>query len=109
MGDEKMIKERRRGFFSHVIDVFSGRQGRKVAFGIWGFIAANAFLAEGRITADIWWKCFLTCMLLIGFGTIMDSIVAKLGDAASLALGNRAASLIGGKKNADNPPQPPQT
>ena len=89
--DEKGFTEKRKRYFiSHVVDVFIGRQSRKVAFGVWGFIAANAFLADNKITADVWWKCFLTCALLIGFGTIVDSIVEKIGDK----LADKAANAL---------------
>jgi hypothetical protein len=74
------VERRKKYFWSHITDVFIGRQSRKVAFGVWGFIASNAFLADGKITPDIWWKCFLTCAMLIGFGTIVDAIVEKMGD-----------------------------
>lgn len=66
---------------SAVAETFVGRQGRKVAFGVWGFWVANYFLREGKILELTWWKVFITCALLIGFGTLLDPIVKNLGAA----------------------------
>lgn len=77
--DYPAVERRKKNVLTDIIEMFTGRQSRKVAFGIWGFIACNGFLAAGKITPDIWWKCFLTCALLIGFGTILDSVIGKVG------------------------------
>lgn len=70
------------GFMRHILETFSGKQGRKAAFAIWGFWVGTGLLTKDKITPEIWWHVFLTCALLIGFGTILDSVVAKFGDAA---------------------------
>ncbi len=98
MADKKEVEIDRRtnkekGFVSHVLETFSGRQGRKVAFGIWGFIAADSLISTGKIDETIYWKMFLTCALLIGFGTILDSIVAKVGDAFAGGVAARLNSI----------------
>lgn len=82
MGTEikEPVERRKKYMMAQVVDVFIGRQSRKVAFGVWGFIAANSLIASGKIDMVIYWKMFLTCALLIGFGTILDSIVEKIGD-----------------------------
>jgi len=68
------------GLVRTVLEIFVGRQSRKVAFGIWAFIAANALISSGKIDMAVYWKMFLVCAMLIGFGTIADSILEKLGD-----------------------------
>ncbi len=98
MADTKEVEFDRRsskktGFVSHMLETFSGRQGRKVAFGIWGFIAADSLISTGKIDQVIYWKMFLTCALLIGFGTILDSIVAKVGDAFAGGVASRLSSV----------------
>ena len=62
-----------------IVETFTGRQGRKVAFGMWGFWVATALRRTDLISAEIWWWCFLVCALLIGFGTIIDTLVERLG------------------------------
>jgi len=74
------VEKRKKYMLAQVVDVFIGRQSRKVAFGVWGFLAANSLIASGKIDMIVYWKMFLTCALLIGFGTILDSIVEKIGD-----------------------------
>jgi hypothetical protein len=97
--EKKEFVEKRKGYFwAHIGDVFIGRQSRKVAFGVWGFIAANAFLADGKITPQLWWEVFLTCALLIGCGTIVDSILEKIGDKLAEKV---AAKIKTGELNAD--------
>lgn len=97
MSDAPKVERRQKYMLAQVVDVFIGRQSRKVAFGVWGFLAANGFLATDKITADVWWKCFLTCALLIGFGTIVDSIVEKLGDK----LADKATGSFQSKEKID--------
>jgi hypothetical protein len=82
--------ERRKGNIAHIIDTFIGKQSRKVAFGIWGFIAANALIQEGKIDMRVYVEMFFTCAALIGFGTILDDILRKLGDK----LADKAAGRI---------------
>ena len=66
-----------------IIAVFIGRDGRKVAFGIWLFWVATSLIAVGKIESAHWFYCAISSALLIGFGTITDAIVAKVGDAAA--------------------------
>lgn len=89
--DRRTNKEKR--LITHIVEVFNGKQGRKVAFGIWGFIAANTFLANGKLDVPTYWYMFLTCALLIGFGTIVDSIVSKLGDAVVAIFADKVSRL----------------
>jgi hypothetical protein len=91
---------------THVVEIFNGKQGRKVAFGIWGFVAANSLIMADKITADIYWKMFLTCALLIGFGTVLDSVVSKLGDAVSVFAGDKIKTALG---KVNDPAPPPTT
>ncbi len=90
----KLPEERRKKYiFNSIADILIGRQSRKVAFGVWGFWISNAFLASGKITEKTWWWSFLTCASLIGFGTILDSILEKMGD--------RMAEIVVQKIKAD--------
>ncbi|TXH58101.1 MAG: hypothetical protein E6Q97_03070 [Desulfurellales bacterium] len=66
-----------------IIAVFVGREGRKVAFGIWLFWVSTSLRALEKIESAHWFYCAIAAALLIGFGTIMDSIVGKMGDAAA--------------------------
>lgn len=87
-------RKKESGVTGQIVETLIGKQSRKVAFGIWGFIAANTFLATAKIDADVWWKCFLTCALLIGFGTILDSTLAKVGDYIASSVGKKINSAV---------------
>lgn len=83
MGQIHPEVERRKpetGLFRHIAETLIGKQSRKVAFGVWGFIADNTFLATGKITEHTWWLVFLTCASLVGFGTLLDELLRTLGD-----------------------------
>ncbi len=101
--------EKETGLLRHIAETLIGKQGRKVAFGIWGFLAANAFLEIGKIDAHTWMVCFVTCMLLIGFGTLMDTFVENLGgklvDVIAGVVGNRV-SIISNKTTINANPTP---
>lgn len=77
----------------HIAETLIGKQSRKVAFGIWLFFAANAFLSAGKIDVMTWWKCTLLSGLLIGFGTVLDSIIEAYGTQAALRF---APPAVGG-------------
>lgn len=100
-------RKNEKGLITHVVEIFSGKQGRKVAFGIWGFWVSTALLTEAKITSEIWWYCFLTCAALIGFGTTLDSVVTKLGDAVAVFSGDKINALLGKTNGAPQPPPPP--
>lgn len=94
--------ERRKGNISHLVDVFVGKQSRKVAFGVWGFLAANGLIGAGKIDMQVYLKMFFTCASLIGFGTILDSILEKVGDKFAAAVVTRVNVII-----PDVPQTPP--
>lgn len=73
-------RKKETGVIGHITETLIGKQSRKVAFGVWGFIAANTLISTGKIDIVTYWKMFLTCALLIGCGTIIDETLAKLGD-----------------------------
>jgi len=99
----QFVEKRKDYFWPHVMDVFIGRQSRKVAFGVWGFVAANSLIASGKIDMVVYWKMFLTCAALIGFGTILDSILEKMGDQLAAKLVSKLKTEV---PNADtNTPQ----
>ena len=103
--DRRRNNEKR--FITHVVEMLNGKQGRKVAFGIWGFVAANTLISQGKIDAVIYWKMFLTCALLIGFGTVLDSVVSKIGDAVAVFAGNKINTALGKQNDPPATPPPP--
>lgn len=86
-------RKKETGVFAHIAETFIGKQGRKAAFGIWGFWVATSLRVADKISAEQWWYVFLTCALLVGFGTIADALVTKLGDAVVTFAGNKIASI----------------
>lgn len=98
MADEKVPEYDRRnrkekGLITHIVETFNGKQGRKVAFGIWWFWVSTGLLIKGLITNEQWFYCSIFCALLIGFGTIVDSIVAKMGDAVVAIFADKVSRL----------------
>lgn len=73
-----------------IIAVFIGREGRKVAFGIWLFWVSTSLRAMDKVESAHWFYCAMAAAFLIGFGTIADNIVAKAGDAFADWLRGRA-------------------
>lgn len=90
--DRRTHKEK--GFFGHIAETLIGKQSRKVAFGIWLFIVANGFKARTDMPWDIWWKCVLLSGALIGLGTVLDDVVAKIGDTLAVAVGTRIKAVV---------------
>lgn len=82
------------GVVAHVVETLIGKQSRKVAFGIWGFIAANALLTSGKIDIPTYWKMFMTCALLVGFGTVLDDVLLKFGDKVAGIAATKVNTLI---------------
>lgn len=86
MAEENQLPEVNRrkketGVIRHVIETLIGKQSRKVAFGIWVFVVANGMRERhADMPWDLWWKCVLLSGALIGLGTILDEMLAKLGD-----------------------------
>jgi len=89
-----MDATKEKGLFRHVGETLIGKQGRKAAFAIWGFWVANALIIDGKIDSGVWWKVFLTCALLIGFGTILDSAIEKFADVVATSAGTKVASVV---------------
>jgi len=103
---ERRAKET--GIISHIAETLVGKQSRKVAFGIWGFIAANTFLTTGKIDMVFYWKMFLTCALLIGFGTILDDILMKFGDKVATVAAKKVNTVVETTETTVTaPPAPP--
>lgn len=78
----------------HVVETLIGKQSRKVAFGIWGFMIGNGFLASSKISNHQWliWSCLMA--VLIGFGTIADDVLSKFGDKLAGAAATRVDTLV---------------
>lgn len=93
--ERRKEKNDSKGLLRFAAELLNGKQGRKAMFGIWGFFAANALISSGKIDQAIYWNMFLTCALLIGFGTVLDSVVAKVGDAISVFVGDKVAAILG--------------
>lgn len=93
MADPIVERRKEKGLITHVVETFNGKQGRKVAFGIWGFWVGTGLLIQDKITSEIWWWVFLTSAALIGFGTTFDSVVSKLGDAVVVIFADRVSKL----------------
>lgn len=91
-------RQKETGVTGHIIETLIGKQSRKVAFGVWGFIADNAFLASGKITEKTWWWVFLTCAVLIGCGTILDEVLTKLGDKLAGLAADKVNTVAGETK-----------
>lgn len=96
------------GVITDTLELFTGRQSRKVAFGIWLFIVANAFKAKTEMPWDIWWKCVLLSGLLIGFGTVLDAVISKFGNMFATSAGNKVATIVGTQVNVVTDAQTPQ-
>lgn len=93
MGNEIVPEHDRRrkekGLITHIVETFNGKQGRKVAFGIWLFWVTNGLLVKGFVSNQQWFYCMIISALLIGFGTVVDSIVSKMGDAVVAVFAER--------------------
>ncbi len=87
-------RKKETGIIAHIIETLIGKQSRKVAFGIWGFIADNALIASGKISEKTWWYVFLTCAVLIGCGTVIDEVLLKLGDKIAGFTANKINTVV---------------
>ncbi len=85
------------GMIRHVAETLIGKQSRKVAFGIWGFIVGNSLLVAGKIESHQWLIWSLTMAGLVGFGTIMDDLLRKFGDKATGVAASKVNALIATK------------
>ena len=118
---DKEIVEKRKGKFSATGDILSGKAGRKVFVGVWVIVMANVWFglsihlysttppAAGGVAGmavvspdmfvGITQKGYLVLtilgVLLIGFGTIMDTLVSELGHKAVDVLGVFASARAG--------------
>lgn len=113
--NDKEIMEKRSGALKAVAEILSGKAGRKVFFGIWWCITVTALLWVGKVTEKTWLICTFTSCLLVGFGTIADTLVSDLGkkvvDIVGAIVGARVGAVV--KKtevkeettNADAPAQ----
>lgn len=100
MGQNHPEVERRKpetGLIRHVAETLIGKQSRKVAFGVWGFIADNTFLATGKIAEHTWWLVFLTCASLVGFGTLLDEFLRTVGDKVAGSVAGKINTVIASK------------
>lgn len=79
---------------SHVVEVFIGKQSRKVALGVWLLIIATSLLKAALISSREWMNCVYLVCGLIGFGTIMDDVLAKLGDKIAGFAANKINAVI---------------
>lgn len=88
--------ERRKkdGMTSHIAELVIGRQSRKVAFGIWLFLVSTALLKLALIDSGQWIKCVYLCTLLIGFGTIADSVLEKIGDQVAGTVAKKINTVV---------------
>ncbi len=85
-------RQKESGMARHVAETLIGKQSRKVAFGIWGFIVGNSLLVAAKIDSHQWLIWSLTMAGLVGFGTIMDELLRKFGD--------KVVGVAAGKFNA---------
>ncbi len=91
---EKERRQKETGFLSHIFETLIGKQSRKVAFGIWLFIVANAFKARTDMPWDVWMKCVMLCTALIGLGTILDDTIAKFGDLIAVFSADKVKTIF---------------
>lgn len=61
----------------NLLHLLSFKGSRKVAFGIWLFIVANAYLWFKVIQSSDWMTCIALCTALIGGGTLGDKFLAS--------------------------------
>lgn len=85
------------GMFRHVAETLIGKQSRKVAFGIWGFIVGNSLLVAAKIDSHQWLIWSLTMAGLVGFGTIMDELLRKFGNKLVGAAADKVNAVITSK------------
>lgn len=91
-------RKKETGFFGHVAETLIGKQSRKVAFGIWLFIVANAMRERhAEMPWDLWWKCVLLSGALIGLGTVLDEVVATFGNAIAGVAANKVKAIVATK------------
>lgn len=97
MANDKEIVEKRQGKMSATGDILSGKGGRKVFSGVWVIIMANVWFGchvfvERGLSEKGYLILTILSILLIGFGTIMDTFVAELG--------HKLVDVVGGFVNA---------
>lgn len=56
----------------NIIKILGFMESRKVGFGLWLFIVANAFLMYRFIDSDRWFLCITLSTGLLGGGTLAD-------------------------------------
>ena len=86
-------KNKEKGMLTHIVETFNGKQGRKVAFGIWWFWVSTGLLIRGLLTELHWFYISCFCALLIGFGTIADALVSKIGDAVAVVFADKVSKI----------------
>lgn len=65
----------------NLLNLLLFRGSRKVSFGIWLFLTANAYLYTKLISSDQWFTCICLTTALIGGGTVADKFIeAKKGN-----------------------------
>lgn len=110
MGTDKEIVDKRQSKLGATGDILGGKAGRKVFTGIWVLIFANVWFgltiylhSKATIPADVgldksgYLVLSLAGILLIGFGTILDTFFADLGhkvvDVIGMVVGSRVAVI----------------
>jgi hypothetical protein len=107
--ETEVFTEKRRGWtviFTQIADVLIGRQSRKVAFGVWLFFVATTLLKATLITSDQWLTCVYLSVALVGFGTIVDGILEKVGEKITAGVANHIntfTAVISAPKPGDPP------
>lgn len=94
---ERDRRKKETGFIAHILETLTGKQSRKVAFGIWVFAVSTTLLKDALIAADIWWNCVLLCGALIGLGTVLDETIAKFGDLIAVFSADKVKAVFSKK------------
>jgi hypothetical protein len=59
----------------NILKLLAFMGSRKVSFGIWLFIVANAYLIKHLISSQEWFTCVCLTSALIGGGTVADKFL----------------------------------
>lgn len=87
-------RKKETGLVNHITETLTGKQSRKVAFGIWLFIVANGFKARMDMPWGTWWNCVLLSGALIGLGTLLDDTLTKVGDLIAIKAANSVKTVL---------------
>lgn len=88
-------KKEESGFVAHILETLTGKQSRKVAFGIWVFVVTNGMKeSHTDMPWELWWKGVLLAGALIGLGTILDDTIAKFGDLIAVFAADKVKAVF---------------